>query len=35
MLDISDGKKTFIERELPHQAEVLAPPFKYAGHNDP
>jgi hypothetical protein len=34
VLDISDGKKTTIERELPHQAQVLAPALKHAGHNN-
>jgi hypothetical protein len=33
VLDIGDGKKTTIERELSHQAKVLAPVLKHAGHN--
>jgi hypothetical protein len=33
VLEVSDGKKTTIERELPHQAQVLAPALKHAGHN--
>jgi hypothetical protein len=33
VLDIGDGKKTMVERELPHQAQVLAPALKHAGHN--
>ena len=34
-MDISNRKKTFVERELTHQAQVLAPVFKYARHSDP
>jgi hypothetical protein len=33
VLDIGDGKKTTIEGELPHQAQVLPPSLKHAGHN--
>jgi hypothetical protein len=33
VLDIGNGKKTTIERELPHQAQVLTPALKHAGHN--
>jgi hypothetical protein len=33
ILDISYRKKTFIQRELPHQAEILTPSFKNGGHN--
>jgi hypothetical protein len=33
VLDISDGKKPVIEGELPHQAKILAPALKHAGHN--
>jgi hypothetical protein len=33
VLDISDGKKTTVERELSHQAQVFAPALKHAGHN--
>jgi hypothetical protein len=31
--DIGYGKKTTIEGELPHQAQVLTPALKHAGHN--
>jgi hypothetical protein len=34
-LNIRDRKKAIIERELPHQPQVFAPPLKYAGHNVP
>jgi len=33
VLDIGDGKKTVIESELPHQAQILAPALKHAGHS--
>jgi hypothetical protein len=33
VLNIGDGKKTTIERELPHQAQVLTSALKHAGHN--
>jgi hypothetical protein len=33
VLNIGDGKKTTIEGELPHQAQVLTPALKHAGHN--
>jgi hypothetical protein len=34
VLDISDGKKTVIKGELPHQAQILASALKHARHND-
>jgi hypothetical protein len=34
-LDIGYGKKALVLRKLPHQAQVIAPVFKYAGHTDP
>jgi hypothetical protein len=33
VLDIGYRKKTVIEGELPHQAQVLAPALKHAGHS--
>jgi hypothetical protein len=32
-LDISDGEKTIVEGELPHEAQELATAFKHGGHN--
>jgi hypothetical protein len=34
-LDISDGKKSIVKSKLPHQAQVLPPSLKYAGHTYP
>jgi hypothetical protein len=33
VLEVSNSKKTTVERELSHQAQVFAPALKHAGHN--